>query len=218
MQFDTSTPRTTRSIGGKATEGPSAGSSITVNVQVPQPYSAGPHELTEGEANALNQTVAENLSNNLRATVVNGCPAVEADKANGIKASDARPWTDSEVQALVDAYLRDYEIGVRRSGTGEARVTDPVEREARKIARAKANAIVKNAGGKPADYDMVELTSQIFEANRELLMTEGKIIADTLEAARASSDGLSVEGITLPPAQTASAGDGQQQEEEAQSE
>lgn len=178
MQFDSNTPRTERSIG--KTDGPS------FTVLVPQPYSAGPHELTAGEASALNQTIAENLSNNLRTKLVDGNPD-EGD----------RQWTPEEAQALVDKYLEDYEIGVRRAGGGTARVTDPVEREARKIARAKAVALVKENGGKPSDYDLDPIIDQIFDANRDLLMAEGAKIVKANEKARQASDGIDLSGVSL---------------------
>jgi len=181
MQFDSSTPRTERSIG--STDGP------TFVVSVPQPYSAGPHELTEGEASALNQVIAENLSNNLRKKLVEGNPD-----------ENDRPWTAEEAQAIVEAYLADYEIGVRRAGTGERRVTDPVEREARKIARAKAIALIKENGGKPSDFDLDPLIDQIFTANKDVLMSEGAKIVKAAEKARAASEGLDLSGVDLAAA------------------
>lgn len=218
MQFAEDVKRESRNIGGTAKEGVNAGKEISVTVQVPVPYAAGPHTLTEGEANALNQTLAENLSNNLRARVVAGRPAIEAgqnEDGTKRKAEAARPWTDEEVQQLVDEYLADYEIGVRRSGTGEPRVTDPVEREARKIARQKAVDYVKEQGGKPSDFDMGPITNAIFEANRDLLMAEGKRIVEAMNAAAAGASGLNVAGITLAP-KASSTAEGDNEDEEGE--
>lgn len=184
MQFDTNTPRSERTIG--KTDGPS------FTVQVPQPYTAGEHVLTDGEASALNQIIAENLSNNLRQKLVDGQTDAEG-KVTG-------PHTPESAQALVDAYLAEYEIGVRRAGTGTARVTDPVEREARKIARAKAVQMVKDSGGKPSDFDLDPIIDKIFEANKDVLMKEGKRIVDAAKKARENAEGgLSLEGIDLTP-------------------
>jgi len=202
MNVSEDTPRTSRDIGGTPKEGPDAGTEISFSIQVPQPYAAGPHTLTEGEASALNQTVAENLSNNLRAKVLAGRPAIEAgtnEDGSKRKAEPARRYTQEEVQALADSYLTDYEIGVRRSGSGEPRITDPVEREARKIARQRAVDYVKENGGKPADFDMAPITDAIFQANKDLLMAEGAKIVEALKAASAGSSGLKVEGIALAP-------------------
>lgn len=188
MQFDNNTTRNERTIG--AADGPS------FTVQVPAPYAAGPHTLTDGEASALNQVIAENLSNNLRKRLIEGTG--EGDQH--------RDYTAEEAQKIVDEYLADYEIGVRRAGSGAARVTDPVEREARKIARAKAVEMVKAAGGKPSDYDLEPVLEKIFEANREVLMKEGKRIVDAARKARENAEGgISLEGIDLAGAEKVAA-------------
>lgn len=178
MQVAENVTRVERTIG--SAEGPN------FTVLVPQPYSAGSHELSVGEASALNQTIAENLSNNLRKKLVEGNPD-----------EDGRQWTDAEAQKIVDDYLADYEIGVRRAGSGVARVTDPVEREARKIARQKAVSYIKENGGRPSDFDLDPIIDQIFEANKDVLMAEGKKIVRANEAAREKTAGLDLSGVTL---------------------
>lgn len=184
MNITDTTPRTQRTIGGKTEKG----ESFSFDVQVPQPFTAGPHELTEGEASALNQIVAENLSNNLRARL--GAGQTDADgKITG-------PHDAASAQALVDSYLADYNIGVRRAGSGERQVTDPVEREARKIAKAKAVALIKEQGGKASDFDMGPLVDRIFEMNKDVLMREGKKLVD---AANKAQGGISLEGVELTP-------------------
>lgn len=184
MQVAENVTRVERTIG--SADGP------TFSVLVPQPYSAGPHELTAGEASALNQTIAENLSNNLRKKLVDGNPD-----------EDNRQWTEAEAQAIVDKYIEEYEIGVRRAGSGVTRVTDPVEREARKIARQKAVAYIKENGGRPSDFDLDPIIDQIFEANRDVLMAEGKKIVKAAEKAREASEGLDLSGVNLEAAATA---------------
>lgn len=181
------TKRVTRSIGGTN----DSGKEVRVSVQVPQPFVAGPHELTEGEANALNQIVAENLSNNLRAKIVGG----QTDADGNVTG----PHDEASAQALVDSYLAEYELGVRRTGSGERQVTDPVEREARKIAKAKARQLVIDNGGKPADYDLGPIAERIFDANKDVLMREGKKIVD---AASKAGSGLDLGGIELTPKAT----------------
>lgn len=187
MNITDTTPRVKRSIGGKQD---STGEERRVNVNVPQPFAPGAHTLTEGEASALNQIVAENLSNNLRKQIVDGKTVGEGESAT------TEPYTDAEAQALVDTYLAEYELGVRRAGSGEPRVTDPVEREARKIAREKAKAYIKEQGGKPSDYDLGPISDKVFEANKDVLMREGKKIVD---AANKVSGGLDLAGISLTP-------------------
>lgn len=181
MQFDSNTPRSERSIGQK--DGP------IFTVQVPQPYVAGAHTLTEGEASALNQIIAENLSNNLRAKLIAG----QTDADGNVTG----PHTAESAQALVDQYLASYEMGVRRTGTGEPRVTDPVEREARKMARTAANTWVKSQGLKTSQVGtegMAKIVEQIFTKNRDKLMADAKKV---VAAASKGADGLDL-GIELP--------------------
>jgi hypothetical protein len=187
MDISTSTPRTTKTIGG-------------IEVQVPAPYAEG-QVLTPILAAILNQTFAENISNNLREKLKAGI--LPEGAAEG---TTPTPYDSTTAQPLVDAYVAEYEPGVRRGGSGEPRVTDPVEREARKIARLKATEFVKAAGGKPADYDMGELTDKVFQANKDVLMAEGKKIVKANEAAAAKAkDGMSFEGIDLTPKAPAAA-------------
>lgn len=85
------------------------------------------HELTAGEASALNQTLRENVRNNL------------AKKEN-------------LTQADVDEYANEYQFGVRTPGTG--RTSDPVMTEFMRLARAKIKDSLK-AKGKTADADAI---------------------------------------------------------------
>jgi hypothetical protein len=199
MQIAENTPRVARKIGGKS----DTGNEVSVTVQVPQPYTAGATTLSEGEASALNQIVAENLSNNLRAKIVEG-------QIDGEGKPTGEAHTDTTAQALVDEYLAEYELGVRRAGSGEPRVTDPVEREARRIAREKAKELIKAQGGKPSDYDMAPITAAIFEANKDVLMKEGKRIVD---AAAKASGGLDLSSVSLTPKASADDSDGADEEE-----
>jgi hypothetical protein len=173
------TPRKVRTIAG-------------FSVNVPSPYIVG-HQLTEGEANQLNQVLAENVSNNLRKKLEDGKVVGEGEN------EEAAPFTPEEAQAKVDEYMLVYEPGVRTSAGGEPRVTDPVEREARKIAKSKAIELVKQHGMKAKDVDLTPIIDQIFEANRELLMTEGKKIVKALELAKQKGDGIDLTAVNLTP-------------------
>jgi hypothetical protein len=79
---------------------------------MPMPYAAG-HVCTDGEANALNQTLAENCRNNL------------SGKAKGGELS----------QAEVDAYVASYQFGSKGGGF----TANPVDAMALAIARKKIN-------------------------------------------------------------------------------
>lgn len=113
----------------------------------PQPYNAGAIELTEGEASALNQTFAENLRNNFASTIRS--KLADYRKANNLP-EDAEVGVDvldkSELDSEFAKYAGEYEFGVRRTASGVRMPTDPVEREAYKIAtdRVKAALNKKN--------------------------------------------------------------------------
>ncbi len=174
--MDVSTaPRVERTING-------------FTLSVPQPYAAG-QVLTDATASMLNQTFAENISNNTRAALKAGVVLTEG--------AEATPHTVETAQSLIDSYVTEYEPGVRRGGGGEARVVDPVEREARKIAKAKAIDLVKQAGHKVGDMDMGPIVDRIFEKNRDVLMAEGKKIVRANELAREKSGSLDLGDLDL---------------------
>lgn len=88
-----------------------------VAFQVAQPYAAG-HTLTEVEAKVLNQVRSENIGNNLRSQV---------------KAAQEAGKSEDELKALVAAY--DAEYTFTTVGESTRVVLDPIEREARNIAK-----------------------------------------------------------------------------------
>ena len=172
MDIPANTDTATRTIAG-------------FSVNVPQPYNAG-EPLTEITAAMLNQTFAENISNNMRKTLNAGLVAEEGQ--------EAQPYTDATAQTAIDKYVAEYEPGVRRGGSGEARITDPVEREARKLAKKAVTDLIKSQGGKTAHFEVDELTETVFNGNRETLMSQAKKIIDQLKKA---SSGISLEGISV---------------------
>lgn len=184
MDIAAGTPTRDRQIGAK--DGPS------FTVKVPTPYAVG-FVCDEAHANILNQTLAENVSNNLRAKLIEGRPAVK-DGETVVEA--ARPYTDAEAQALVDEYVSKYEPGKTRGG-GEARIVDPVEREAVQISKEKAKELIKSKGGKPADFDIPTIAGKILEANREFIMAQAKKIVDARNKAGKAASELSLDGIDL---------------------
>lgn len=194
MKIDANTPRNERQIGGKrAADAKFApGTEFSFTLQVPAPITIET-QLTEGMVAVLNQTLAENISNNLRAKLGAGITEGEGDAAT------TREYTPEEAQALIDSYVDEYEFGVRRTGSGEPRVTDPVEKEARAIAREKAKQLVVSKGLKVGDVDMPTLTENIFSANREFLMKEAKKIVDARNRTQGKDDAFSFDGIDLAP-------------------
>jgi hypothetical protein len=99
---------------------------------VPLRYEEG-HELSAGEASALNQTFHENIRNNLAKAAKDGTLTQEA----------------------VDQYASGYQFGVRAGGA----TRDPVQAEAMRIAKAKITAALKGAGKKVADVEVSALNA-----------------------------------------------------------
>jgi hypothetical protein len=84
---------------------------------IPDRYEEG-HELSAGEASALNQTLRENVRNNL-------------SKKEGL------------TQEAVNEYAASYQFGIRAAGAG--RTADPVMAEFMRLARAKIKDALKAA-------------------------------------------------------------------------
>lgn len=114
---------------------------------VPLRYEEG-HELTSGEASALNQTYHENIRNNL-----------------------AKKAKDGELtQADVDTYADSYQFGVRAAGTGVTR--DPVMAEAMRIAKKQIGELLKQNSKSIRDYE----ASALNEAARKLIAKDSAIL------------------------------------------
>lgn len=126
---------------------------------VPVRYEEG-HELTAGEASALNQTYHENLRNNFAKSVK------ESAEANGGSADLAA------LQAKLDAYAAEYQFGVRTGGGGGTR--DPVMSEAMRIAKAKVGQLIKASGKNPRDYT----NEAISGAAKALIERDGSIMEE----------------------------------------
>lgn len=114
---------------------------------VPLRYEEG-HELTSGEASALNQTYHENIRNNL-----------------------AKKAKDGELtQADVDSYAEGYQFGVRAAGTGVTR--DPVMSEAMRIAKKQIGELLKRSNKSIRDYE----ASALNDAARKLIAKDSAIL------------------------------------------
>ena len=131
---------------------------------VPVRYEEG-HELTAGEASALNQTYHENLRNNFAKKVK------DAAEAGGGTPDLAA------LQAELDKYANEYQFGVRTGGGGVSR--DPVMSEAMRIAKKQIGDLIRAKGGKVTDYEPAAITNA---AKALLGRPEG---AQIMEVARA---------------------------------
>ena len=142
---------------------------------IPLPYVAGPCTLTEGEANALNQTYAENVRNNF---------AQQMKRAAEDKVSP-RELT----QADLDEYVDEYEFGKRAGGARGPR--DPVGTEERKLALTALIAHVEKQGKKWKDLakeKQEELLSKVITSGRFRARAEEIVKARQAEAQSELSD------------------------------
>lgn len=150
----------------------------------PLRYEEG-HELTAGEASALNQTYHENLRNNFAKKVK--------------EAVDAGAFDEAAFQSEFDAYANTYAFGVRTGGGGATR--DPVMAEAMNIAKNQVRAAVKKKYGKVTAAE----PSAITEAAKKLIAKDPRIMelakARVAEAQAAAADDLSdlIGDIPLKP-------------------
>ena len=116
------------------------------------------HELTAGEASALNQTFHENLRNNFAKRVKD---AIEDNS-----------FDETGLQSEFDSYAEQYQFGVRSGGGGASR--DPVMSAAMNIAKAQIRVAVKKKYGK-----VTVDASVITEKAKQLLQSpKGQVIMD----------------------------------------
>jgi hypothetical protein len=104
-------------------------------VSVPEPFAEG-HSVSVAEANVLNQVFAENLRNNIATKIKAAAEAGE-------------PLSDEQVQELFTEYATQYEFGIR----SVAEPVDPVEKEARSLARTAVNAALRKQNIKVSDLE-----------------------------------------------------------------
>lgn len=110
-----------------------------VTLEAPAPYAEG-HTVTANEAAVLNQTLSENLRNNFSRRVKK-----VVEEAGGEDQVDLKA-----LQKEFDAYIAEYEFGVRRTGGGQPKLS-PEEREARNIAKDTVKDGIKAKGYKITD-------------------------------------------------------------------
>ncbi len=139
MDFNKETPTGSFVIQGKT-------------FQVPKPFAEG-QTLTNSEAGVLNQSLAENVRNNWAARVK--------------KEVEEGTFDQTKIQAEIDAYIEEYDFGVRR-GRGPS---DPVEREALNMAKEIVRNALREKGYKLADVpkdDITRLAEEAVAANPDI--------------------------------------------------
>jgi len=115
--------------------------------EVATPFAEG-HVCSEAEARALNQTRCENIRNNM-AKVVKDATDEGGQLANA-----------EEIAFKVSEYDNEYAFTIGNTGAGRATM-DPIEKEARKIARELITTALKTAGRKVSDIDKEKLATAI---------------------------------------------------------
>ena len=108
------------------------------DLQLEVPYAEG-HVLTAAEASQLNQVFCENIGNNFRSKV---------------KEMLEGGSTPDDIQAAFDTYVEAYEFGSRRASTGTKRSADPIEKEARALAKRALTEFFKK---KDIDYSSLSV-------------------------------------------------------------
>jgi len=139
------------------------------NFEISQPYVEG-HVLSAIEARVLNQTRAENIGNNVRAKLKE---AIDVGKS------------DDELAAMVAEVDANYVFTA--AGTRAAAKLDPVEREARKIAREQLRSYLALTGrkiGVPPEGE----TEESWEEKVEAELDRVAALDNVVEAARKEVD------------------------------
>lgn len=168
---------------------------------VSQPFVAG-HVISEAEAKALNQVRAENIRNNM---------------ASKVKAAHTEPTEElnaDNIASIVAAYDAEYVFTLASVGGGK-RVTDPVEVEARKIARAIFTEALKGKGIAIKNLDKEIVDNKIAEiAERADVIKQARKSVE--QRAKQAEDILS--GMDLPATAVATEGqvEGETESGEAQ--
>lgn len=164
-----------------------AGETFEVRV----PYAEG-HTLNAAEASVLNQTFTENIRNNAAGRIK---AAKEKAEADGTTFSlDTPVATEGEdagktLRQLITEYADTYQFGVRTVRSAEP--ADPVEREARSIAREAITAKLRANGVKRKD-----ISEEAFEEALAKHSKNPQIVKEAQRRVKAKGDiGLDELGI-----------------------
>lgn len=162
---------------------------ITIQQQsftIPHLYVAGPIELTEGEAHALQQVYAENLRNNFATKM-----KARADEIADAQAKNLDVVPEPLGQADLDTYASSYAFGIRASG-GIA--VNPVEAEEARLAVAAIKAALTQRGqtwkGKTEDEQRA-MVEKVVASGR--FRGEAEAIVAAKKAAKAATSGAALE-------------------------
>jgi hypothetical protein len=136
----------------------------------PLRYEEG-HELTAGEASALNQTFHENLRNNFAKKVKD--------------AIESGAFDQDAFQSEFSSYADTYEFGVRSGGGVRS---DPVMKEAMNIARGKLQERMRQKGIKAEASAVTEAAKKLIVKNPEIMELARQRVAEAQAAAAEDLD------------------------------
>lgn len=170
---------------------------ISVDVNFPK-YSEG-HVLNANEASTLNQTYLENIRNNTAGRVKKAIKEWIAAGAKDLPEGAENPNTEEnftasdELLTSIQEYADAYEFGQARVANLEP--ADPVEKEARKIAKEAVNAALKAKDIKIKDVPDEKYEALIAaQAAKPAVIEEAKRRLDV--AKQVGSEELDLSGIT----------------------
>lgn len=141
--------------------------------EISQPYDEG-HTLTAIEAKVLNQVRSENIANNCREAVK------KATEEGNLE----------EAAQRVREYDSDYVFTEQAAGGGR-KVRDPVEREARKIARELIKKRVQDAGHKVNEIskekmeeyvEQVSTNDEVVKAAQKRVREQDKLVENSVQS------------------------------------
>jgi len=148
--------------------------------------------LTAGEASQFNQVFHENIRNNF---------------AKKVKDAETEGKFDQDsFQSQIDTYAADYEFGTRRA-SGPRTPSDPVAKEALKIAVEAIHNHIRSQGKKPTDFkaDSIKaLAAKLIESRPEITEKARSIVAERQTVAGDSLENI-MGGLEAKPAEEAQA-------------
>lgn len=162
--------------------------------EIAAPYAAG-HQLNEAEASVLNQTYLENIRNNaagrIKAAKEKNGADFSLDAPIGGEGEDA----GKTLRQVIAEYASTYEFGVRVARNSEP--ADPVEREARVIAREAINAKLKASNVKRKD-----IADEAYEQALVKLAASENVMAEARRRVEARNS-IGLDELGLSPTQAA---------------
>lgn len=153
-----------------------------LSAEIAAPYAEG-HTITAAEAKVLNQTRAENISNNVRKAV------------GELRAEDGSFSAEAQAKALelIAAADSTYVFTLANAGSGR-KVVDPIEREALSIAKAGLTAKLKERGETVKGYDEKNGEGAFASKVAEVAQREDvrKVAAKRVKERQAAAEGFDI--------------------------